>query len=328
MTSTLAARLGIPDSLAGRYRWLSRAAKLAGAYAAWVWASRLLALTLVTYVVVSTSPHAAGTPRFEEVTDAFANGEVTLMGLAALLFTGCLRWLNPLTSTTTAEIFTPERFEKSVLPGFLQGAVLACGLILAFLMSGLFRYLGLFVQFDEAPLALASVALRAAALGTLAYCEEFLFRGKILKHLRPPKATLPGDLAAVTLTALIYVGIKLIQFDLGFMSAFTLLLLSLSLGVRALSDGDFGRGAGFWAALLIVFQPLLSLPVLGGDFSGLMLVKFQPVPDLGGAGGAHAELVRLVSGGAGGPLASFVVQLVLAIDVARGVFRYRKDLVR
>jgi hypothetical protein len=299
---------------------LLRGLGFVGAYAAWTLAFRLLVLTFVTYFLMS-STHP---PRFEDISETFGANELTLMGMSAVLFVGILRALYPITSTTTRDVFTPERLEKYSLPGFAHGAVLATGVTLAFLVSGIYRYLGFFIQFDEAPVAALTVLVRIIALGAFAYFEEFIFRQKITRDMmkqirgnKPP--TLASSLTVAAVVGILYCGIKLIQFDLGVMQLFTIFLISVTLSVQTFIDGDFGRGAGYWAALLIVFQPLLSLPALGGDFSGLLLIKYQP-------GSGNDTLTRLISGGAGGPLSSVAFQALLLFGIVRGLLVYKKRL--
>jgi hypothetical protein len=291
-------------------RAYSRALSYSLTYLLWVLGFRLLVLTLITYFLMSANS------RFQDISDAYSSNEIMLVAVGAILYTALLKWLNPLTSTTTEEIFTPHRFEKRFLPGFAQGAVLACGVTLAFLLSGLYRYLGYFIQFEEAPLTLINILLRILGLGALAYCEEFVFRHKIMNYLR---REMP-DLGAAAFTALLYCGVKAFQFDLGWMQLVTLGLLSFSLSIKAMVDGDFVRGAGFWAGLLIVFHPFLSLPVLGNDFPGILLVKYQE----GSEGSATA--FRLLTGGIGGPLSSFALQLLLLLDVGQGLYKHKKIL--
>ena len=242
------------------------------------------------------------------------------MGMSAVFFVALLRAFHPISTTTTTEIFTPARFEKYFLPGFAHGAVLAAGVTLAFLISGHYRYLGFFIQFEEAPLALLTVLVRVLALGAFAYCEEFIFRHKIsreiLKQVRGPKpANLMSSLVTAVVVAILYCGVKVIQFDLGVVQLFTLFLVSMTLSIQSFVDGDFGRGAGFWAAMLIVFQPLLSLPALGGDFSGIVLIKFQPQRPT-----ARDTLARMLTGGAGGPLSSIALQLLAGAGHPPGQF--------
>jgi hypothetical protein len=299
---------------------LARAAGYLLAYAGWILVFRMLVLTFLTYFLTASGKH----PRFEDISESFGANELTIMGLGALLFVLILHAFYPLTSTTRAEVFTPARLEKYFVPGFAHGATLAAGVTLAFVLSGHYRYLGSFIQFDEAPLAGLTVLVRILALGVFAYCEEYVFRHKIsryimsqLGHGRDPSrtATLPVRLATAGVVATLYCGVKLLQFDLGVMQLATLFLISLALSMRAFADGDFARGAGFWAAMLIVFQPLLSLPALGGDFAGIVLIKYQ---------GSSPEVARVLTGGAGGPLSSLALQLLLAWDIARGLVRYRK----
>jgi hypothetical protein len=246
-----------------------------GAYAAWTLAFRLLALTFITYFLMSSTSR---TPRFEDISEVLGANELSIMGLSAILFVGLLRALHPITSTTTEDIITPERIEKRFIPGFAHGAVLAAGVILAFLLSGVYRYLGFFIQFDEAPLAALTVLVRILALMAFAYFEEYVFRHKISRDLKAQfwgkrEPGFVGSLAVAGFVGLIYCTVKSMQFDLGVMQLITLFLISLALSTRSLLDGDFARGAGFWAALLIVFQPVFSLPALGGDFTGFFLAE-------------------------------------------------------
>jgi hypothetical protein len=84
-------------------------------------------------------------------------------------------------------------------------------------------------------------------------------------------------------------------------------------------------GAGFWAALLVVFHPLLGLPVFGNDFSGLFLVKYQALP---GEQEGTISTLRFLSGGPGGPISAFALQLLLLLDIARGIVKYKKSLLK
>jgi hypothetical protein len=236
------------------------------------------------------------------------------VSLSALLFVLFLRLLNPLTSTTFEEIITPHRLEKRFAPGFLHGLILASGVAFAFLLSGLYRYLGMLIQLEEASLAIGNILLRIFALGVLAYCEEFIFRYKIMGFLRKE---LP-DTYAVILASTAYCGIKMLQFDLGLMQIFSLFLLATCLGVRTVVDGDFSRGAGFLAGLLIVFHPLFSLPIFGNEFPGVMLIKYQATLD-------HTTS-RFLTGGVGGPLSSFALQFLLLVDLLQSLIRNKKIL--
>src|SRR3954471_3863844 len=161
------------------------------AYAGWVTVLRLLVLTFVTYFVMNSN--AAKTARFEDISEAFGSNEITLIGLSAAVFVIILRLLNPITTTTTEEVFTPQRIEKNFLPGFFHGALVGSGLILAFLLSGLYRYLGFIIQFEDLHISLPGIVVRIAAILGWVYCEEFVFRHKILKYSMALPFSLSSD---------------------------------------------------------------------------------------------------------------------------------------
>jgi branched-subunit amino acid transport protein AzlD len=292
-----------------RYNWLIRGLAFFSLYAIWILGFRLLTLTIITFFSI------APTARFQDISEAFGSNEISLMGLSAFLFVGLLYWLNPLNNSSLRELITRDRIEKKFLPGFIRGAIFAGGIVFLFVLIGVYRYLGYFIQFDEAPLELANVFLRMAALGILAYCEEYIFHSKLIQQLQ---GRMP-DLGMAILIASLYSGIKILQFDLGLMQLVTLFLISICLFYRSnrnsnqnSNNDEFALGAGFWAAMLIVFQPVLSLPLFGNDFSGLLLIRYNSLDPF-------IPFLRILSGGAGGPLSSFAFQLVLILDISRKI---------
>jgi len=334
--------LAAADRLWQKQSWLPRAISMAAIYAAWTSLFRLLILTFVTFFLLppgfvptggpgfwaSRDSRPIALPKFEEITDILSANELPLLGFSALLFVSLLRWLHPLTSTTTEQIITSSRVRERFMPGFVHGATFAIGIILGFLISGSYQYLGLYLQFDELALALPSILLRIAAILAFVYSEEFLFRRRLLEHFRmglaagkADQANLRSDVLAAAFTGVFYCAIKVLQFDLGVMQLLTLFLLSLVLGIQSSRSGDFARGAGFWAALLMIFHVLFSLPILGTDFSGILMVKYQASAD---DGVAVNETTRLLSGGAGGPLSSVALQILLLIELGRTLLRRRK----
>jgi hypothetical protein len=293
-----------------KYIGLRRPLSVVMLYGCWVITVRLLALTFITYFTSSPTSH------FQDITDAFSSNEVTLMGLAAFLFVALWCGLYPLTSTRPRDVLNREQIERGFLSGFVQGAFHAGGLILVFVLCGVYRYLGYFIQFGEAPLELANVLLRMAILCILTYSEAFIFHHKVAKQL---EGIFPTSLVA-SLVALCFCGVKVLQFDLGIMHLVTLFLISVSIYYRNLSRNElenrFSKGAGFWAAVLIIFNPLLSLPIFGNEFQGLLWFKYQP-------GTQSSTLTRLITGGVGGPISSFTFQLLLIIDIGRSILRIR-----
>ncbi len=271
---------------------------------------RLLTLTLLTYFLISSNSS------FQDISDSYSANELTLLGLGTLAYIFLLLALHPVTSTTKEELVSGYRLEKHFIPGILQGSILAVSLVTAFLIAGYYSYVGFFIQLEGVPLAVLSIALRTLALLGLVIGEEYLFRQRIQNHLR---GAYP-DFTSVLLTSILYSLLKFFQLDLGWVQSLTLFLLSVSLGLRALENVDVLRGAGYWAGMLLVFHTLLSLPVLGSDFQGVLTVKYLLQSDTSGDG------ARWLTGGLGGPLSSIGLQLILTFNIASHLVRNKKLL--
>lgn len=325
-------RLASFSRTARRHQPLLRGLALLGFYFVWIVITRLLVLTFVTYFVLSSSK--AGRPQFEEVSEAFAANETGIAAIGAILFILFFRALNPLASgklsSLTLRSPMAEQIEKRFIPGFAQGAIVASGVALAFVIADLYQYVGFFVQFEETPVALANMLLRALNLMLLVFAEEYLFRGVFLDKLRIWRDSLSRDhrktwkteLLLATLLSIAYCAVKTFQFDLSAMQIITLFLVSMLLTIRCTGGTafDFVRGAGFWAALLVIFHAVLSLPIFGNEVTGIILLKYQSAE-------SHGELIRLLSGGIGGPLGSFAIQFLLLVELTRELLRsWRKKI--
>jgi membrane protease YdiL (CAAX protease family) len=297
------------DSSTRKSRALATLGVFAG-YLAWIAAFRLLSLTVITYLLLGSQP------RFQDISDVYGANEIPLMAAATLGYLALLVMLHPLGSTTRPEIVTLQRLKSRFLPGMAAGLALGAGVVAAFIGGGLHRWLGSLVSAEEATVAMGAALLRILSLVILVYGEEYLFRQKLLSRLR----LWMSDLSAVLVASLAWTLIKFLQFDLGWMQALTLGLAGIALGLGAEIQGDFARGAGRWAAMLILFHPILSLPILGADFQGLLLVRYEPLP------GTETETFRILTGGAGGPLSSLALQLLLAAEAWQLWTRNKKIL--
>ncbi len=286
------------------------------AYVIWVVIFRLIILTLITYFMGSSGTSTGAT--FQEISDVYSSYELFTLALGAALYLLLLRHLNPLAPTSFSEIFTPHRFERRFIPGFLRGAVLALAVTLIFLLGGYYRYMGLLLHLEEAPFALLSITLKTASLGVLIYCEEFIFRNQIFNLLKQKFRLFP----TVFFSSLLYCVTKTVQFDLGVMQLVTLLLLSWVVAMRTTLDEDFVRGAGLIIGLLTVFHPLLGLPIFGLESQGVLLLKYHKYQ----SNAESTEAIRLLTGGVGGPLSSITLQLFLLFDFIQIFYKNKKTL--
>jgi hypothetical protein len=289
------------DRFRSSVKSLIKPAILIAAYGAWILVFRLMCLSFVVYFLTR-----AGHPTtFEEINESFANNEISFIGLSSACFILLLRGLAPLIDREQSLLISWKSFRSSYVPGFLQGAVLALGIVAASLIIGSVRYVGFFVQIEDTPLAVLGIILRVGALLAIGLCDEYLFR--------PMAASVPARILAFSL---LYCVVKLAQFDLSWMHFLTLFLFSTALAVRRLNEGGFLGGAGFISAILIIFHPFFSLPVFGSDFSGIFLLKYQN----------QAFLPSLISGGAGGPLSGVAFQAVLLIETLRSWISFKRSV--
>jgi len=295
-----------------KLRWLGEVMGFAGSYAIWILVFRLFILTVLTFFLVPQSP------RLEDISEVISANEILIAGTASLSYLILIQFLHPIVLIGKGQIFTWKHFGTSYIPGLIRGAVLAGGILLAFKLAGLYEFLGVFLNIEDTLVVVGSVGTRILAVIALVYCEEFLFRGKILGLLREHF----HDLQACVAISILYCLIKWIQFDLGIMQTLTLFLISIALSLSVVNKQHFTLGAGFLAGLLLVFHPLAGQPILGTDFHGLFLFKYQ------GSSGEVAGLLTgylgeytdsrlnlFITGGIGGPLSSFALQSMFMLYV-------------
>jgi hypothetical protein len=244
------------------------------------------------------------TVRFQDISDIFISNEVSLMGASSFFFVLLLYWLNPITTIERQEIVSRDHLEKGMLPGILNGIFIASAFIFLFSIAGIYHNLGYLIRIQEAPLELANVLLRMIMLAVFVYFEEFVFRFQLTRYF----SSKTSDPVSIALIGIMYCAIKGLQFKLSLIQLSTLFLVSTALSCRALTGDRFSKGAGIWAGILITFHPLLSLPIFGNSFSGLLLMK-------------PAEGIRFFTGGAGGPLSSVGFQLLLIMDISRTILK-------
>ncbi len=293
--------------------------KWIGAYALWMLGVQLFSLTLITYFTVSPSS------RFQDISDIYSANTITCIGFSSVFWLLLHSWFNPISTHSTHSYLTRRHIEKYFFPGFIQGLFMAAGLIFTFLLCGTHRYIGYLIQLEETPLSeYCNIISRIGALICLAYGEGIIFHHKINRFI---SHHFSFDVSA-QLIAVLYCSIKCLQFDLGWMHLVTLYLVSLAFSYYSC---HFAKSAGCWAAILILFHPLLSLPIFGNDFSGIFFIKYAPQLNftheivLKGFENING-MTRFFTGGMGGPLASFIFQFFLILSIGRSIlFKTRKE---
>ena len=276
-------------------------------YAGWVILFRLLVLTLITYVLISS------TPRLQDISEAFTANETLVVALSSVSFLAFMRLFFPLAHFPLSDIVTAAGITTRFVPGLLRGSVFASVVVGVFIGVGYFHYSGFSVGSDEPLLTIFGLIFRCSILVLMIYCEEYLFRRK----LRTALESKLSPLLAVVWTSFFYCGVKALQFDLSGMQLCTLLLFSFFLTLKAHLENNFIWGAGFSVGLLSFFHLLFGLPIFGSDYSGIVIVKPILTPN---------STINFLSGGTEGPLSSFALQFVLVLHSVRLIYKNKKDL--
>ncbi|MCM0606914.1 MAG: hypothetical protein KA715_12560 [Xanthomonadaceae bacterium] len=257
---------------------------------------RILFVSFLTYISI-----APGT-KLGDLSDALSNHELTISSLGSLLFILGSIALYPLVLLPRSKFLQRGFIFPYYFRSFTQGAWLALVFCLLFLVLGTYRYLGFFIHYEGAPLALLALIMRMSFLIALIYCDEYFFREQLLgKFVNLSRTPLTN---AVVLTSLLYVGLRAFQFDLGWMHAMTLFLIGIKLAQFRIEHQSFVHGAGWLSGLFVIIHVFFGLPIFGVEFPGVLLLKYSEPMNA-------SRIDILLTGGGGGPLSSILLQLYL-----------------
>lgn len=286
------------------FGWVLHLAFALGAYFVFQGFFRLLVLTWVTYFMRGA--------RFEEISEAFFPNEILSLGVGSALFIGAWRLVTPW--LPKRPIVEPRPEPRGALvgewaAGLTQGTLAAAGLLIAFLATHLYQFLGTVFRLEEAPSTLFLLLLRSVALACLAISQEWIFRGVIFGTLRA-RLSLVGATAAASG---VYVIVQSAFFGFGWMQSISFALLSVAFCIRRDHGISLARGSAYFFSIITVPHLLGSLPVFGSEFTGVFLVK-------------PTAQERWLTGGAAGPFSSFAFQAILATDILRLLYRRKPSL--
>ncbi|MBU6376117.1 MAG: hypothetical protein KGQ59_08990 [Bdellovibrionales bacterium] len=279
-------------------------------------------MSLITYGMLSSSPSV------QEIADQYFVNFWTIQGWGSLSFF-LLTWGLSMSNPVPWLEMTRSFWISNVLPAFLKATVASAAFICALIFVAPSQYLGPGFSWTDAPWTVFNWLLRSFAWWGWALGDELVFRKLLLSRLirighsssfSLSLSKYSGWIAVAIVTAL-WVITRTWNQDLGLSQTLTLVLLGLLLGARVLDGRHYLVGAAFLAAAAWVFQSLFSLPLFGHEFPGIWIVKFSSVV-------GESLWPRLLSGGAGGPLASALLQLFLLLSVVRILWTTHRESLR
>lgn len=198
--------------------------------------------------------------------------------------------------------------KEELVRGIASGLIAALLYLLLFVVSGQGSFLGVYITSTFGTPVLPLFFVDLAALGTLIFCEEYLFRYKVLGQL----ITELHPATAVLLTTAFYVSVKYLQFDLAAMDIFNLVLMNLALGYFFVKSGKAHRGIGLCLALLCSLHSGAGMPLWGNESPSFFLFKSEP------------RSTEALFGGAHGPFRGLALSTIFLVFTLSSVLSWRK----
>jgi hypothetical protein len=161
--------------------------------------------------------------------------------------------------------FTKEELFRGIASGFIASLVY----LLLFSLSKQGSFLGLYLTSTFGTPVFPLFFFDLFALGALLFCEEYIFRHKILAQLKPSL----GTTTALLLSSIFYLLIKYVQFELTALDYGNLFLMNLAASCFYLKSTKAHRGMGFLIALLCSLHSLAGLPLWDNESPSFFLFK-------------------------------------------------------
>lgn len=205
-------------------------------------------------------------------------------------------WNDPRKPFWQLDRLTKEEF----LRGIASGLIVAFIFLMIFTFSKQVSYLGVYITSTFGTPVFPLFFMDLMALIALVFCEEFIFRHKILTFFMHRMSA--GT--SIVFTSCLYILAKHLQFQLMGLDYLNLVCLNLTVGFFFVKSKKVHRGLGFLAALFGIIHPFAGLPLWGSESPSFFLFK------------TNQRASELLSGGTAGPLAGlglFSIILVFGI---------------
>jgi len=200
--------------------------------------------------------------------------------------------------------------KEELFRGASSGAAAVAVYLFLFIASGQGTYLGTYITSAFGTPVLPLFFLNFASLCVLLFCEEYIFRHKILRLL----LTQMNAGAAVVVTSLLYLLVKHLQFDLSHMDFFNLGLMNLALGYFFLKSDKAHRGIGFMIVCLCGLHSMAGLPLWDNESPSFFL--FKPL----------SRSHEILFGGGLGPFAGIALSSIFIVFALGSGFSWKREM--
>lgn len=199
--------------------------------------------------------------------------------------------------------------KEELLRGIASGTIAGLVYLLLFTVSRQGNFLGVYLTSTFGTPVFPLFFIDLLALGTLLFCEEYIFRHKILPLLL---VRMPAGWA-VWLTTLFYLLVKYLQFELSAMDFLNLGLLNIALGYFFLKSGKAHRGLGFVMSLILLLHSGAGLPLWDNESPSFFLFK-----------STHRDQ-EILFGGGGGPFAGLALSSIFVVLAIGAAYRWKQE---
>jgi hypothetical protein len=304
------------DSLWKRSRSLRSAALIFVFYLLATQAAHTLLYTIVAYLV--SAAEKTGTDFGNTVNEIAGQYHFVSFALGALLLTFTtwkadralyshqVFWNDPHKPFWHLDRLTKEE----LIRGGSSGLIAASIYLLLFTVSGRGSFLGVYITSTIGTPVFPLFFVDILALGLMLFCEEYIFRHKILGLLL---GSLPPGVA-VFFTSLLYLAVKYLQFELSLMDLANLMLMNIALGYFFLKYRKPHRGIGYLIALLCALHSLAGLPLWENESPSFFLFK------------ASGRAQDLLFGGQSGPFAGLALLSIFLVFALGAAFSWKKEI--
>jgi hypothetical protein len=181
--------------------------------------------------------------------------------------------------------------------------------LLALVALDLYEYVGFLMNPDGIAAGLIDVMVRGLTLMVFLGVEEVLLRELWVEEYAKSRVRADAKPVAIEVWLMVqsmcFLVIKFFQFHLSWTQTLTLFLANLWLFSIQLQGATPTRSLGYQLGFVWMPHVILGLPILGLDAYGLWFLQYQVRWD------AETDAIRLLTGGAGGLLASWGLIAVL-----------------
>ncbi len=288
-----------------------------GLFTLGLWASKIIALTLIGFMLLQNHKHTDSEPittTLQRVSDSTQANLMAIYGCAALLFLLMLRGSRPISRTKISTIISKDALYAKALPGLLTGTLIVFAFTLGNFIGNTADYLGIYSRLDELVFNSATQVLACGLVFIYFLVDEYFFRILLDRFLR---RYFNNSITLITST-LLYTAQKMFLFGETFSIelCFTFIAFNILLSTIAKTEHSHLTSTLTIFTITVLLHYILGFPYFSQELPTIFIMRGKS--DLP----SHAML----SGGVSGPFFGLSLPLLVIFVATTIHFRNVKRL--